>query len=241
VIEPFTPPAKLKDGIVTFIQGELPDARKLLAIDVRHSFPMISLGKNPILIHPDGSMEDIKRADHLSVPADLRLHITSPTTHIMFDVSPIWDMIDILPRSPITHLFSFVGLPIDFATPLVKPGQRKVWHQGALISPMPDKNFSLDTRLCIEFFIHSIEFCVADTEAVPFTIPKMNMRLAPDRNGPVFGPFYFGELQRRDRPPRGDIMFSIRMCWTTPEDNRPTTFTYTPLAEFARRHRGKTT
>lgn len=191
------------------------------------------------MIYTDGSFEEIKGADHLSVPADLRMHITSHTDHIRFDISPIWDMLDNLSLIPITHIFTFIGVPFVYAKPLVKQFQRKLWHQAALISPIPDDNFSSDSRMCVEFFIHSMEFLRKNVEGLPFTIPRMNMRVAPDRSGAVFGPFWFGELQRRNCPSRPDVTFSIRMCYSAPQDNRPVTFTYTPLAEFDRRPRAK--
>jgi hypothetical protein len=229
--------SRLEDGTVGFIHGDLPVAHKLLAIDVRQAFPMISLGKGPILIHPDWSQEEIQKADHLSVPPDLRLHITSHTTHIMFDVSPIWSMLNTLSLVPVTHFFTFVGVPFAHTKPLVRPGGRKVWNEAVLIFPIADKEFSANTRFGIEFFIHSTGSFHDHVVALPFTISSMNMRLASDRTGPVFGPYWFGAIQRRGSPPRQDIMFSIRMCYAAPVDNRPVTFTYTPLAEFARRPR----
>jgi hypothetical protein len=56
-MNPSPSPAKLEDGIVAFIHGD----RKSLAIDVRNAFPMIHLGKDAVLIHPDGSFENLKR------------------------------------------------------------------------------------------------------------------------------------------------------------------------------------
>lgn len=198
---------------------------------------MISLGKNPILIHADGSFENIEQANHLSLPPDLRLHITSHNYHIRFDVSSIWDMLNNLSLIPATHLFTFIDVPFAQTKPLVS--RRKVWQQAVLIAPIPDKDFSSDTRMCIEFFIHSTEFKQKDIEVLPFTIPKMNLRAAPDPTGAIFGPYWFGELQRRDCNPRLDLMYSIRMCYAAPQDSRPVSFTFVPLPEFDRRPRTK--
>jgi hypothetical protein len=235
---------KLKDGIVAFIHGNLPGAQKLLAIDVRDAFPMISFGEvvGVILLHSDGSQEAIE-ADHLSVPPNLRLHITIRNPRIefdqiMFDVSPLMEALN-NPSIPVTHFFTFIGVPYLHTEPLVKPGKKKVWYRGALITPLKDNGFTNDTRMSIEFYLHTGDFNEKDIEGLPFTIPHMNMRLAPDRGGAVFGPFSFGGIQRRDLPSRQDIKFSIRMCYAEPADARPVVFIYTPLAQYYRRPRKK--
>lgn len=228
---------KLRDGIVAFIDGDLSDARRLLALDVRNAFPMISLGKNPVLIHRNSSIEVIEKYEHLSIPSDLRLHITSPKDQIMFDVSSIWGMLNFLYYVPVTHFFTHVGLPYSHTKALVKPGKREIWNQAALINPIRDKQFSQFTRFGIEFFLHSSGFNAADVRRMPLTMPNMNMRLASDARDEVFGPFWFGAIQRRNLPARLDMMFSIRMFFAEPDYKTPSTFTFVPLGEFVRRPR----
>jgi hypothetical protein len=202
---------RIDNGIIGFIMGDLPGAQKLLALLVTNTFPIIPLGKNPILLHTDGTFELLTGFEHTSIPPDLRLHMSSNDEHLFFDISELRPSIEQETPLGVCHLFTHIALPFGRTEPLVPPGERRRWFQAALISPARDEQFAFATRLFVDFFIHSLN---ADTRAVverEFTHP--GMRLAADNSGPILGPFEFGAIQRRAMPVRRDLAFTIR--WAT--------------------------
>jgi hypothetical protein len=225
---------RVRNGIIAFVMGDLPAAQRLLSLEVTNTFPIVRLGRMPILLHKDGVAEELVGFDHISIPADLRLHMTHDDRHVIFDVADLWTALEReMPVVP-HHLFTHIGLPFGKTDPLVAPGSRKRWQQAAIVSPLPDNKFGQSTRLFIDFFIHSIS---ADQSGIEnFGFVCTNMRLARDHHGSVFGPFEFSAIQRHRLPVRPDLGFSLRFGYTELEDN-DSTYTYSPLSIYARRDR----
>ncbi len=146
----------LKNGMIVFMKDGRFPGKKFLDIEVTNTFPLISITKQTILINSLQEEEIIQGYDHIAIPGDLRLHISSPKDHIFFNVNPVWDFIE---RSksltePL-HYFTIFGLPSKFSREVIDPGKTKSWHQATIISPFKDKEFNESTRLFIDFFIHS--------------------------------------------------------------------------------------
>ncbi len=223
---------RLPNGMIAIIAGSIPGP-KLLDIEVTNNFPLLALESKSFLLQPEHSAEDLSGYDHVSVPPDLRLHVSGPHDHLFFNAEPVWDFVDSV-SAGVFHYFSFIGLPRHRVPPLVEEGETKTWHQGALIDPFPDAECNKMTRVFVDCFLHHLPINTEDLEKAPHAMS--GMRLARDRNGPLFGPFAFSGFQRRTTP--RDVPFTIRMGYVEMEDSNAV-YLYTPLEVFQRRPRSR--
>lgn len=223
----------MHNGIIAFIMDSLPSGPMLLRIEIANTFPIIPLGSSPILIHQDGTEEELQGYDHLSLPSDLRLHLSHRDTHIFFDVAPIWHALE-HGTLPLTHLCTHIGLPHKRTPPVVAPGTSKTWFGAEFISPFRDAAFTDLTRLFIDIFIHTIDVPHESISAFPFLMP--HMRLATDRTSSIIGPYAFESIQRRKTTTYEGLGFSIRFGYVDMADN-DSTYTYSPLGIYSRRKR----
>ncbi len=124
-------PKKLKNGMIAIIDGYISNkSKKWLDIEITNYFPMIALPDKSFLISPDGK-EDISNYDHLSIPGDLRLHLSSKENHIFFDASVAWALQDGEGDEPL-HFFSYIDLPTEQAPFLIGLKKRK-WNEVVLL------------------------------------------------------------------------------------------------------------
>ena len=205
-----------------------PTSRKWLDIEVTNRWPLITLGEKSRLLRADGSSEDLSGFDHLSIPPDLRLHLSGPADQIMFDAAPAW--VAASGRSPAPfHWFTFIGKTIERAD-FLSGGKRRVWNGCVLISPFTDERFDpTRTRVFVDFFLHSVQF--SNAEHAPMCLP--GMRAAHDRQGCTLGPFLLGEIQRRAES-SPSVLCTLRFGFVE-LDNRSGTFLYVPLSIHSQR------
>lgn len=222
--------ARLKNGMITIVGNQTVPGPKLLDVEITNSFPLISLGSSAILFCQGSEGEDISQYDHLTMPSDLRLHLSGKKERIFFDVSQIWEKVD-RNISFFTHYFTFVGLPYHRVPPMVQEGKMKSWYQGMIIAPSHDREFNASTRFFLDFFLHTSNIDLDTMVNYPFATD--NMRLAADRSGVVIGPYSFDALQRKIKPVR-QVYFSFRMGYAELDDSE-TSYVYTPLKVFSRR------
>jgi hypothetical protein len=198
-------PSKLRNGMIAFIDGTISNtSKKWLDIEITNTFPLIALPKTSLVL-PNGQTEEIKEYDHVSIPADLRTHLSGPKGKIFFDATQAWAIKDGQAAGPL-RLFTFANLPIQFA-PYLSGEQTRTWNEAALISPKQDSKFDpATTRMFIDFFIHKNP---ADEKITNAPFAHENMRLAYDNSGPLLGPFSFEGLQRKYQT-EPELLFTIR-------------------------------
>jgi len=202
-------PAGLRNGIIGFLaSGRLP-GRIYSSIAITNTFPMIYL-KAAVLHFVDGSTADVAAYDHLSVPPDLRLHLSGRAANpIYFDVSSVWQLIAEGDASRAAHCFSVISRPFKDLDRFPLPAKRKRVSQALFVSPKPDAHFNSNTRLVLDFFVH---YRHTPMEAIADHPPiRGGVRHANDAHGDVVGPFPFNSLQRRDSRQPDSVGFSIRM------------------------------
>lgn len=228
-------PSKLKNGMIAFIDGTISNiSKKWLDIEITNTFPLIALPKTRLML-PNGAFEEIENSeyDHLSIPADLRAHLSGKKGKVFFDATEAWAIKAGQAAGPL-RLFTFANLPIQNA-PYLSGEKTRSWDQTTLISPKPDEQFdSAKTRIFIDFFIHRNLDNTTITDA-PFA--HESMRLAYDNSGPLLGPFSFEGLQRKyDTEP--ELLFTIRFGFAELEPS-DTAFLFLPFEIFKRGENGK--
>lgn len=208
--------------MIAIIAGSVPGP-KLLDIEIANTFPLLRLEEVSYLVRPNHPRKELRGCDHVSVPPDLRLHVSGPQDRLFFNTEPVWNFVD--GSGPgVFHYFSFVGLPRHRVPLLVEDGRTRKWDQVVLLDPLPDHQCNESTRVFIDLFLHHLPVDPGGIERAPFCMP--GMRLARDCTGPLFGPHAFSGLQRRGTP--NDIPFTIRMGYVEMEDN-DAVYLYTPL------------
>lgn len=223
---------KLKNGMIAIIGNQTLPGPKLLDIEITNTFPIINLKPRAFLINNAHISEDVSEYNHLSIPPDLRLHLTSATHHLFFDANSIWDFIE-KNNFGFFHYFTFIGLPFKKASPLVKDGETKTWSKSELVFPSQDKDFNQDTRTFIDFFVHNLSSDIKRKEMPPFIFN--NMRPAASE-GNVIGPYLFEDLQRKNVKFK-DVAFSMRLGYINMNNwTDEAVYLYTPLTVFKKRN-----
>ena len=232
--EPPSPPhpKKLKNGMIAVIDGGLSaTTRKWLDIEVSNRWPLVALGGRGRLLCASQAHEVAGEA-HLSLPPDLRLHVTTSAEHIFFDARPAWAVAD-GDAAEALRWFTVMGRPLASGDSLTGGKPRK-WNQVALLSPfVDDKCDPTRTRVFLDFFLHAAGHA-APTAAAPLALASM--RLAYDRGGCTFGPFRLASLHRR-QPPRGnDLMITFRFGFVELDDvDAERIYIHTALPLYERR------
>lgn len=221
---------KLPSGIIPFMRdGQFPGISwiEMLIID---TFPIFSLGQTTFLTCSGVTKEKLTGFDHLSIPADLRLHLTSQKEHIIFDNTPTLGLLD-SQEPAIVQLFSIIGQTFSKAEFFPTPAKTKTYGPSVIISPFKDDECTPLTRFCLDFFIHSVSTGQDQILKIPF---GLNVRPASDQHGPLFGPYAFSDLQRRTPTARG-LAFTMRMGYVEFGDELDCTYVHSPLRIYERR------
>ena len=228
-------PLKLRNGMIAFIEGTISNtSKKWLDIEITNTFPLIALPKTRLILTNETYEEiDNFEYDHISIPADLRTHLSGKKGKVFFDTTEAWAIRDGHTTGPL-RLFTFVNLPINDSTYL-SGDKKRLWDQVALISPKLDSKFNAEnTRMFIDFFIHKNS---DDSTITKMPFAQKDMRLAYDNSGPLLGPFSFESLQRKyDTEP--EMLFTIRFGFTELEPS-DTAFLFVPFEVFERRKNKK--
>lgn len=199
---------------------------KLLDIEITNSYPLIALTPRTNLICSERRYL-INNYNHLTIPPDFRLHLTSLCNRVFFDIASLQDFLYGKGTS-LFHYFTVVGLPSSRALPLIPPEKTRTWHGAMIISPFKDEKFNSSTRLFIDFFLHYLPMNFNTVYRAPFAAP--NMRLAFDRHGAIIGPHSFADMQRRKKPEQ-DVFFTMRFGFVEfPNDEEM--YIFTPLKFF---------
>lgn len=213
-----------KNGMIAIIDGTVSStSKKWLDIEITNRWPVFSIGRQGTLLRPGEEPIDLVGYDHLSVPPDLRLHISGRKPRIMFNAEPAWAVREGV--SPFLHWFSCIGKTIAMADSLTG-GKKREWHQAALFSPFPDLQFvPTRDRAVLDFFLHRLD---ASFDAISPPLAIQGMRLAYDRSACTIGPFPLGGLYRKtklDLP----LGFTLRMGFIAMEPGHGVCV-YVPLA-----------
>jgi hypothetical protein len=220
--------ARLPNGMIFFLgNDDIKPGCRLLDIEITNSFPLISVTNTTYLIGPNRASRTLTGYDHLSIPPDYKLHLSSSNQHLFFNVTPVWEMLQRFTPEPF-HFFTIIGLPARLMASNALQGPRK-WHGCAIISPFLDSEFNATTRFSLDFFLHRFPINPASIDTTPFVID--GMRHARDRSGSVVGPFTFGGLQRKTQPTH-NIMLSMRMGYIDLVDSE-SFYLYTALEIFS--------
>ncbi|MBI4438202.1 hypothetical protein HY631_04590 [Candidatus Uhrbacteria bacterium] len=227
-----TTPRKLKNGMIAIIDGEVSaTSKKWLDIEITNYFPLVALGGSTCLHQPGAPVERLGGIDHLSIPADLRVHLTGPRGRVFFNAVESWELAKGT-REGFVHLFSVAGLPTSLSA-FLSGGKHRAWDGGVLLSPIPDAAFEPDrTRAAIDFVIHNDPSQVTAIANMPAAFP--GWRPSYDRHGCTFGPCFYRGLQRRHSAD-ARLLFTLRMGWVEFDDSDET-HVYVPAPIFERRH-----
>lgn len=177
---------------------------KVIDLKITDSFPLLALPGRARLLLPGGTTEEISDYQHLSIPPDLRLHLTprrgTDQPHRYFP--GITDARSRKLVRPIVRAFTYVSAPVDRHRPF-----KGKWEGGSvIISPLADAEYApAVTRLFLDLLVH-LEPYAPTLQDVPFAAAAM--RPAPDRTDYRLGPYRFGVLQRRS--PALDVYFTLR-------------------------------
>lgn len=206
---------RLPNGTVVFMRDEKFPGIKTIDIKITNTFPLITLTEKTYLLHPKMDSELLVGYDHISLPPDLRLHITGKSNHLFFDVQPVRDMLNNSDQD-FFHYFTVIGLPASRCLPIVPLGGSKTWFEGIIISPKKDTQWNLSTRLFLDFYLSR---GITNTDC--FLREAMvieNMRLATDMHGSLLGPYSLSDFQRKEEG-AGDIQLTIRFGYVEMEEN----------------------
>ena len=174
-------------------------ARKVIDLKVTQRFPIFNLNSKSGMFKADGSIWDTSDYRHLSIPPDLRVHLTRASTdtgrdrHFLIrnrQTSPDGQLL-----SPFLHLLTFISAPvIQYPEPRHSSQPRRTWHQAVLVGLMGDKQYSPDrTRVFLDIFVHQAPCAPASIVDMP--LARENMRL-PFGERCVLGPHRFQDLIR---------------------------------------------
>ena len=195
----------MKNGTITFLCDAPELSRQVIDVKITDSLPLIALPSTVRLIGPDGRWEELSGYQHLSIPGDLRVHLTPRQgvgLHYRF-LDNILDQREVVSSAAVARAFTYVSPVIDHCRSM-PPGR---WEGGSvIISPLPDAAYSpAFTRLFVDFLVHR-DLGRPELADVPFALPAM--RAAPDRTDYRLGPFPFRSLQRKQMSI--DVFFTLR-------------------------------
>ena len=176
--------AKLKNGIFTILGS----GKKVIDIKITNAFPIIAVDSKTVIFKNDNSIGS-HDYQHLSLPPDLRIHLTSPTDHLFIEPD-----LAALNHSCHIRLFTYVSKIISECSPL-----SGVWEGGSVIvSPFEDDQYNINhTRIVMDFILSAQPMISVDLndEADWFA----NTRRASDQDGSFFGPINYQGFQRRPK------------------------------------------
>lgn len=223
----------MKNGMIVFIEGEPTSGNKLLEIKITNTFPLIVLDKKAFWYKANGEKEDISHFNHISIPPDLRVHLSDSSgieNSRFLNVERIWKLID-ENSTDLEHCFTFIESPYKHTGLLVEPGKTKKWEgESEIISLFQFKNFNENTRFFVDFFLHNKLIPKERINNYKFCLP--NMRLTSEKGiNYLVGPYSFSDLQRREGC-NNNLMFTIRFGYVEMEDNTNSVYFYSPLPEF---------
>ena len=123
--------------------------RKVFDLKIMQTFPIISIDNdNSILVTKNLEEMPISGYDHLSIPPDLNLHLTSHgglERHLKFKT----DFVDYntgLLKNNFLHLFTWLSKPISLYR---EP--HGTWNQAQMIFPPKDDLFTTNTGIFVDF------------------------------------------------------------------------------------------
>jgi hypothetical protein len=194
----------MKNGTITFLCDAPELSRQVIDVKITDSLPLIALSSTLRLIGRDGSWEDLSGYQHLSIPGDLRVHLT-PKKGVGLRYRFLKSILDqpTAARAGVTRAFTYVSPVIEQCRAM--PHGR--WEGGsAIISPLPDAGYSPAlTRLFVDFLVHR-DLNRPELTDAPFAL--QGMRPAPDRTDYRLGPFEFRTLHRKQMSL--DVFFTLR-------------------------------
>lgn len=225
----------MKNGAILIIGNQTIPGPKLLDIKITNSFPLINLESKSFLIKSSSvnDTESINGYDHLSIPPDLRLHLTGNNNRrLFFDAGRVWDFLD-NNDDGVFHYFTFIGLPFKKTKPIVGHGETKKWYGAEIILPPKDGKFSPETRIVIDIFLHTSPNSV-NSGSPPFVFS--DIRSVLNNNTNIIVSYTLESLLRKKKHFNKDVYLSIRMGYIDIENSdENAVYLYTPLKKFEKR------
>ncbi len=197
---------RLSNGTIMILGADDKNiGRKVFDLKIMQTFPIISIDNdNSILVTKDLKEKSISGYDHLSIPPDLNLHLTShigPDRHLEFQTDFV-DHNSGLLLNDFLHLFTWMSKPISsYKEP------RGTWFQAQMIFPSKDILFTANTGIFVDFFVHNVMNKVLVSEHPLF---NESMRLVGDNSGYIVGPYDFEQLIRGNHKFTPKFSFSLR-------------------------------
>jgi len=192
-------PRKPNGTIMLLAPDHVGIARKVIDLKVMQRFPILDLGRQSWMTNVDGTLTDTSRYEHLSIPPDLRVHLTGARTgdrkDRLFLIEQPQALQDGSLSGPLLHLLTFVSAPVTtYPEPRNSSQSNRTWHQAAIIMLPADREYSAKrTRMFLDLFVHQQPY--APSFALHMPMAQAEMRL-PFGERCILGPHWFQDLVR---------------------------------------------
>lgn len=157
---------KLNGTLMVCSFGNDNTARKVFDLKVTNTWPILSISKKHPQFFRDNSGKTIpivKPFQHISIPPDLRLHLTEQSSGFHYFLYNGLVNTDGTLKNDFVHLLSWLSLPID-----KYPQPRGKWQGAELHIFKKDEVFTQRTGIFIDLFAHNNENVDERLSEIPF-------------------------------------------------------------------------
>lgn len=206
----------MKNGTIMILAPDKKDiGRKVFDLKIIQSFPIITTDANTTKLITENGEENIMDYQHLSIPPDLNLHLTKSSgkdRHLNFDINLVNGENGTINRD-FVRLFTWCSSPINnYKQPIGK------WFQAQIICLGKDSEFTDNTGVFIDFFVHKTPQDIEKISQTPYRFE--NMRFVGDRHGNIIGPYKFNEIVRGHHKIEANYFFTIRFGYAEIHDQQ---------------------
>ncbi len=181
--------------------------RKVFDLKITNGFPIISTTDKDLSIECNNKIINHTNINHISIPADLNIHLTGKQNEHYFFIERITN--NGLLNSDSYNIFSLFSMPIEnYDFPV------GTWNQAEIFGIKKDGLFNNKTGMFVEFFVFKNSFDLNTLNALyPFKDSSM-------REPYILGPYNFSEIIRKDRKNiKPDFKFVTRVGFYENTDN----------------------
>ncbi len=179
--------------------------RKVFDLKIIQTFPILTTDSGKTKLMADGTETEIDDYQHFSIPPDLGLHLTKTlgeNRHLRFNTNLVNQKEGTLTED-FVRLFTWCSRPIsNYRQPIGK------WCQAQIICLPKDTQFTNNTGIFIDFFVHKNR---EDAQKIP-QLPYLDsrMRYIGDNSGNITGPYEFNKIVRGNHEVKPNYLFTIR-------------------------------
>ncbi|MBP8688790.1 hypothetical protein KBH77_00350 [Patescibacteria group bacterium] len=199
----------MKNGTIMICGPDSNDKlRRVFDLKITNGFPIISTTNDDLLIECNNKTIDHANINHISIPADLNIHLTGKLNEHYFFSETITN--NGLLNKDSYNIFSLFSVPIEnYEFPV------GTWHQAEIHGIGKDKAFNNKTAMFIEFFVFKNDF---DLDILNSLYPLKNISMRERR---ILGPYNFNEIIRKDtKNIKPNFKFAIRFGFYQNSDNK---------------------